>query len=301
MTDFDSEANGPDMTSDNRAEPGAHDAGPAEAADAASMNATWDAGLSDDNRALVEAKAWHGEDGVALNSALDAYRSLEARLGNSIPVPGDNATAGDWDAFERRLGRPDTAEGYEFALPDGLPDDFPYSEDLAGRFRDWAFRAGMPANAAQSLHDDYVRELAGLRRAEVERLAAAEEQSHRDLVSAWGEADSEPYRRNVMLADRAMHRLGLNEVLRDAGLIATDGGVRDARIATALAKIGNTLYAEDSLHGGAGDGDNPFAGDNPNLTEQSRLIREARADPAKAAYVRSLMDAAGIDAAAHRI
>jgi hypothetical protein len=104
-----------------------------------------------------------------------------------------------------------------------------------------------------------------------------------------------------MLADRAMHRLGLNEVLRDSGLIAADGGVRDARIVTALAKIGNALYAEDSLLGSTGESDNPFAGDNPNLTEQSRLIREARSDPAKAAYVRSLMDAAGIDPATQRI
>jgi hypothetical protein len=311
VTDFQSEANGPDVTSDNRAAPAVQDAGGAGVPDmdvagagmpgAKISNAGWADALSDDNRALVEAKAWHGEEGLELNSALDAYRSLEARLGRSIPVPGEDATPGEWDAFERRLGRPDTPEGYDFELPQGLPDDFPYSEDLAGRFRDWAFRAGMPATAAQSLHDDYVRELAGLQRAEAERLSDAEDRSHRELVSAWGEADGEDYRRNVMLADRAMHRLGLNEVLQETGLIAVDGGVRDARVAKALARVGSELFAEDSLHGSAGGGDNPFAGDNPNLTEQSRLIREARSDPSKAALVQSLMQAAGIDPAAQRI
>lgn len=301
MTDFSSETNGPETLSLNGAEPdfaigsdpvsGSPDAG----------GLAWAAGLSDDNRALVEARRWHGEDGVELNTALDAFRSLQDHLDRSIPVPGDDATSSDWDAFERRLGRPDTADGYEFALPDGLPESFPYSEDLAGRFRDWAFRAGVPAKAAQSLHDDYVHELAGMQRAEAERLGLAEDRSHRDLVSAWGEADSEAYRRNVILADRAMHKLGLNEVLQEFGVIAADGGVRDARVATALARIGSELYAEDNLHGSTGGGDNPFAGDNPNLTEQSRLIREARSDPSRAALVKSLMQAAGLDPAAHRI
>ena len=296
MTDFTSEANGQESLSDRSAEPDALPGGEPLAGGSEAGLPGWAAGLSDDNRALVEARNWLADDRVELNRALDAYRSLQGHLDRSIPVPGDDATPGEWDAFERRLGRPDTAEGYEFELPDGLPDDFPYSEDLAGRFRDWAFRAGVPARAAQSLHDDYVHELAGMQRAEAERLALAEDRSHRDLVS-----DGEAYRRNVILAARAMHRLGLNEVLQDFGVIASDGGVRDARIAKALARIGAELYAEDNLHGSTGGGDNPFAGDNPNLTEQSRLIREARTDPSRAAHVQSLMMAAGLDPAAQRL
>jgi len=308
LTELSSETNGPEGHFSNDAADGAAAIAAAGDAQGAGSPQTgtpedhpWAVGLSDDNRALVETRAWHGEDGVEINAALDAYRSLEGHLDRSIPVPGDDATPGDWDAFERRLGRPETAEGYEFELPDGLPESFPYSEELAGRFRDWAFRAGMPARAAQSLHDDYVHELAGMQRTEGERLALAEDRSHRDLVSAWGAADSEAYRRNVILANRAMHKLGLNEVLQEFGVIAADGGVRDARIATALARIGSQLYAEDNLHGSAGGGDNPFAGDNANLTEQSRLIREARSDPSRAAYVQSLMQAAGLDPAAQRL
>ena len=301
MTDFTSEENGQESHSERNAEPDAVPGGEPVSGEPDAGVPGWAAGLSDDNRALVEARNWLADDRVELNRALDAYRSLQGHLDRSIPGPGDDATPGEWDAFERRLGRPDTAEGYEFELPDGLPDDFPYSEDLAGRFRDWAFRAGVPARAAQSLHDDYVHELAGMQRAEAERLALAEDRSHRDLVSAWGEADGEAYRRNVILADRAMHRLGLNEVLQDFGVIASDGGVRDARIAKALARIGAELYAEDNLHGSTGGGDNPFAGDNPNLTEQSRLIREARTDPSRAAHVQSLMMAAGLDPAAQRL
>ncbi len=301
MTDFSSQtpetpASGPQSLSDNRADTGAFDTGAPAAEPAA-----WADGLSEDNRTLVESKRWHGESQVELNKALDAYRTLQGDLGRSIPLPGDDATPSERDAFERRLGRPDTPDGYEFDLPDGLPESFPYSEDLAGRFRDWAFRAGVPAKAAQSLHNDYVHELAGLQQAETERLSTAEDQSHRDLVSDWGEVDSEAYQRNVLLADRALNRLGLTEVMRDFGVIGAEGGVRDARMVKALARVGSELYAEDNLHGSAGGGDNPFAGDNPNLTEQSRLIREARADPARAAHVRSLMHAAGIDPAAQRI
>lgn len=299
MTEMMNEA---DMTPGAEAGNGSESAAPQRAAgNGAAVSADWAAGLSDDNRALVESKRWHGEDRIELNRAFDAYRDMEGNLDRSIPVPGDDATPGERDAFERRLGRPDTPDGYEFALPDGLPDSFPYSEELAGQFRDWSFRAGVPAKAAQSLHDDYVRELANMQHAETERLTAAEDQSHRDLVSDWGEAEGEGFRRNVILADRALNRLGLSEVMREFGVIGADGGVRDARMVKALARIGSELYAEDNLHGAAGGGENPFAGDNPNLTEQSRLIREARADPARAAHVRSLMHAAGLDPAAQRI
>ena len=260
----------------------------------------WAAGLSDENRQLVADNNWvdktsDGEDVVEINRALDAYRDLQSVASNGISIPGEEATREERDVFERRLGRPEHPEGYQFELPDGLADDFPYSEEMAGRFRDWAFRAGLPTGAAQSLHDDYVRELADLHAAETERQTQAEEQSHRDLTAEWGGADSDAYRRNVLLADRAVTELGLGDVLRDYGLMARDGGVRDARIATALARVGSELFAEDSVLAGQTGASNPFSGDNPNLTEQSRLIREARQDPARAAHVRSLMEAAGLD------
>ena len=251
----------------------------------------WAAGLSDENRRLVADNNWvdktsDGEGVVEINRALDAYRDLQSVASNAIAVPGEEASAEERDAFERRLGRPEDPEGYRFDLPDGLADDFPYSEEMAGRFRDWAFRAGLPAGAAQSLHDDYVRELADLHAAETERLTQAEERSHRE---------SDAYRRNVLLADRAVTELGLGDVLREYGLMAPDGGVRDARIAMALARVGTELFAEDSVLAGQTGASNPFSGDNPNLTEQSRLIREARQDPSRAAHVRALMEAAGLD------
>ena len=260
----------------------------------------WAAGLSDENRLLVADNNWVDktsdvEGVIEINRALDAYRDLQSVASNAIAVPGEEATQEERDAFERRLGRPEGPEGYRFDLPDGLADDFPYSEEMAGRFRDWAFRAGLPAGAAQSLHDDYVRELADLHAAETERLTQAEERSHRDLTVEWGAPDSDAYRRNVLLADRAVTQLGLGEVLREYGLMAPDGGVRDARIAMALARVGSELFAEDSVLAGQMGASNPFSGDNPNLTEQSRLIREARQDPARAAHVRALMEAAGLD------
>ena len=255
----------------------------------------WAEGLSDENRKLAEANGWADPDALNVDRALDAYRDLELKSSGAVTVPGEDATPEERDAFERHIGRPESPDGYAFNLPDGLPDDFPYSEDMADRFRDWAFRAGVPARAAQSLHDDYVREIAGLQETETQRIVTAEEQSHRDLTDEWGGADSDAYRRNVLLADRAATGLGLGDVLREYGLMGPDGGVRDARIAVALARVGAELFAEDSLYGAAGGEANPFSGDNPNLTEQSRLIREARQDPGRAAHVRALMQAAGVD------
>lgn len=251
--------------------------------------------LSEDNRTLVEAKKWAGEDGsIDLNKIADGYRNLESHASKSLKVPGEDATPEDWNAFYQKLGRPEKPEGYELKLnTETVPEDFPYDETSAVEFRNWAHEAGLTPHQAQKLHDKFVEYQAGQFGSAREQAAKQETAAHREIVSQWGDPDSSGYKQNLELATRAISQLGLKDALTEGGLLSQDGAIRNAKIATALAKVGKELYAEDVFANAAtGVMSNPFSdGDSFNLTKQGELIRK---DPGRA---KALIRAAGKNAA----
>lgn len=247
---------------------------------------TWAAGLqSEENRALVEAKQWGGPD-----DALKSYRELQTHASKGLHLPGENATAEDWNAFYAKLGRPEKADGYQLKLnTEAVPQDFPYDEKSAIEFRNWAHEAGLTPRQAQTLHDKFVSQQAQVFGSAKEVAAKREGDTHRELVKEWGDADTSGYKQNVELMSRAVTQLGLKDALVEAGLLGADGAVRNASLAKAFAKVGKELYAEDTMATNAnGVLTNPFSdGDNFNLTKQGELTRS---DPRKA---KALIQAAG--------
>ena len=247
---------------------------------------TWAAGLQvEENRALVEAKQWGSPD-----DAIRSYRELETHASKALRLPGDNATADDWNAFYSKLGRPEKADGYELKLnAESVPQDFPYDEKSAIEFRNWAHEAGLTPRQAQTLHDKFVGYQAGAFGAAKEAAAKREGDTHRDLVTDWGDPDTSTYKQNVELMSRAVAQLGLKSALVELGALGADGAVRNATLAKALSKVGKELYAEDSMATTAsGALSNPFSdGDSFNLTKQGELLRS---DPRKAS---ALIRAAG--------
>lgn len=247
---------------------------------------TWAAGLqAEENRALVEAKQWG-----TIDDALKSYRELQTHASKGLHLPGENATADDWNAFYSKLGRPEKADGYQLKLnTEAVPQDFPYDEKSAIEFRNWAHKAGLTPTQAQMLHDEFVGHQAGAFTTAKEAAAKREGDTHRDLVSDWGDPDTSSYKQNVELMSRAVSQLGLKDALVELGALGADGAVRNATLAKALSRVGKELYAEDSMATNAnGVLSNPFSdGSNFNLTKQGELIRS---DPRKAA---ALIRAAG--------
>lgn len=255
------------------------------------VDANWVAGLQiEDNRALVEAKQWKSPD-----DAIRSYRELEHHASKALKLPGDNATAEDWDKFYSKLGRPESPDKYELKLnTEAVPQDFPYDETSAIEFRKWAHEAGLSPVQAQSLHDRFVGYQANSFTASREALTKAEGDAHRAIVHEWGGPDTSGYRQNVEYLSRAVAQLGIKESLVKGGLVSGDGSVLDSKLAFALAKVGKELYGEDSIATNAnGVLKNPFSDEHENLTEQGRLVRD---DPKKAA---ALMRAAGKNPASY--
>jgi hypothetical protein len=278
------EANGPaaaEAAADNRTSDDPN------AGNGSSASGDWLAGLEGDNRSLVEAKGWR-----SVNDAIKSYREAETRLGQTLSVPGKDATAEDWNKLYDKLGRPGKPTDYALKVDrTNLPADLPYDETFSIEFRNWAHEQGLNNRQAQALHDKYVAKFADGFRHNARQLAAEQQTAHRDLTAKWGDPQSEGYKREVELMSRAARHLGLTEALAKGGLITADGGIRNSQLALALARVGSELFAEDSFAaGGGGVVSNPFADGNAfNVTEQGKLVRS---DPNKA---RALIRAAGKD------
>jgi hypothetical protein len=248
----------------------------------------WLAGLEADNRSIVEAKGWKGPQ-----DAIKSYRELETRLGQTLSVPGKDATAEDWNKLYEKLGRPESPDKYELKVDrTNLPAEMPYDETFAVEFRNWAHEAGLNPRQVQALHDKWVGKYADGFTKSAQTLVSEQETAHRELTAKWGDAQSEAYKKQVELMSRAARNLDLTDALKAGNLITADGGIRNAKLAVALAKVGAELFAEDSFAtGNGGVLSNPWSKDAFNLTEQGKLVRS---DPNKA---KALIRAAGKDPA----
>jgi hypothetical protein len=249
--------------------------------------------LSEDNRGAIEAKGWMKDGKLDVEKLASSYRSLEGEYSKSVRMPGEGATADDWNAFYAKLGRPEKADNYELKLDaSSLPEKFPYDEKTAIEFRTWAHEAGLNPKQAQQLHDKFVGHQAGSFSAMMEAGQQKAAAAHAALAAKWGGAESEGYKTNVELMSRAAQQLGLVNAFKANGLIGADGSILNEDIAVALAKVGKELYAEDTMMTTAsGALNNPWSEGKENRTEQSVILRN---DPSKA---KALIRAAGHDPA----
>lgn len=250
----------------------------------------WTSGLSEDNRKTVEAKGWAGR---GPDDVISSYRELEKHLGKALVPPKDDAGPEDWSKFYGKLGRPEKAEAYELKRPADIPENLPYDAKKAEQYKVIAHEAGLTPKQAAQLHDWYMRDWAGSYGSVEEQRAKAAAAAHEEIVKSWGDPDSATYKRNQELANRTVRNTGGQELLKelkDLGALGPNGEVMTPRLAAALAKVGQSLYAEDNLwSGGDANRINPFSEKTKNETEQGNIIRR---DPELA---KALIRQAGID------
>lgn len=232
-----------------------------------------------------------------LPGLVGAVKERETRLGDSIVLPKPDAKLEERKTLYERL-RPKTAEDYQFELPKDTPTNFVYDADMAKAARTTFHGLGLDPIQARGVHDWYVGATAAALKKQQDADAAAETAQHNALVKIWGAAESDAYKQNVVLAGRAAEKLGIMDALKSRGILAADGGVRDAAIVKALAEIGAAFFKEDSppnLGGGLQTGPNPWKKETWNETEQGKIFK---ADPTRA---QRLAVEAGLDPSTYKL
>lgn len=220
------------------------------------------AGLNEANRTIAQAKGWKSMD-----DALSSYTSLEKQFSSTRPHV-----------------KPEKADAYKFDVPKDLPKGMNYSADFEGAYRNWAFDAELSADQASKLHSKFFGFAAEQAKAAQDALVKNVEGAAGALTQKWGTPDSPTFKQNVEMAKRAIRHLdpNLKGALEQAGVIAKVGNdemVGNATVFEVLAKVGLSLFAEDSLYGQTAADKNPFSKETEDLAMQGRILKE---DPNKA-------------------
>lgn len=205
--------------------------------------ATWYEGLPDDDKTWLANKKF-GDVGATVK----AYRDLERQYlgGDKIVLPKEGASEEERNAFYAKIGRPEKPEGYEIKAPEGAQLD----ERLVGRFREAAFKAGVPAGMATPLVEAFNAHVVEV----TEEREAARTQAKVEGVKAVTKEWGDQFPQNMSAAKRAMTMLELDGDAVGAiedGLEERYPGEGTKKTLDLLRKLGAGM-GEDVLTGGGG-------------------------------------------------
>ena len=165
----------------------------------------WKASLSDEIRSDKSLENIKDIEGLA-----KSYVHAQKLVGSDkIPVPNKYATDKDWDAVYEKLGRPKTADGYKF----DLPQDKQVDEASLKEFSSQAHKLGLLPSQAQGVVKFYNDITARSLQDADSKALAARETSTKELKQEWGQA----FDQKVSQAATLAKSVGATELL-DANL-----------------------------------------------------------------------------------
>lgn len=162
---------------------------------------------------------WHNDIAPEYRSIADkyntptdlakAYGELNSRFSKPFEIPGPDASESDRALYRKRLGVPETPDGYGLTTPETLSNlvGEQGAEAMNAQITELAQKAhdlGAPPAVAQGLLDHY----AEIRTKEAADLRQLQDQNHQrsmDILKAeWGQS----YGENIAVAQRALNTFG---------------------------------------------------------------------------------------------
>ncbi len=169
-----------------------------------------------------------------------AYLELEGKLGSAIIPPGKDAKPEDWQAFYKKIGRPDTPDEYtleDIVLPAGIEQD----PNGVADFKKLAHSLGLSNAQAKRLYMTSVQKGTEYVQSQQKAQEAAASQCDSFLKDTW----KDKYGENLELARRVVKAHGSDKLLAN---MRTKGVTTDPDFMVFLAKVGREMR-EDTLLG----------------------------------------------------
>jgi hypothetical protein len=227
------------------------------AADAQSLG--WRAALPDEFKEHEYVKTFQ-KPGDFVKSALEIKTerdALKTRVDGAIFKPGENASPEERAAYLKALGVPDKPEGYEFSVPEGVPNDKAEAEFL----RKLAHESGLPKEAGERFASAYFERMKSNLGAIRQQIETRRTEAVNALKGEWKDA----YDAKLDAAKLAVRKIGGDDLV--AWMNKTGMGDDPVMIRT-WARIGEAL-SEASFHSGDGgkkDGPKRTDGGSPILS-----------------------------------
>lgn len=129
---------------------------------------------------------------------------LSRMMGNSVKIPGEDSTDEERNDFYTKLGRPETADNYEYERPD-MPEGMIYNEDAEKSFKHLAHDQGLTQKQLGGILDFYNKFATDSQIDHKLHMDEAYAKGEAALQKEWG---MKGYDRNVSIAQRAMKEFG---------------------------------------------------------------------------------------------
>lgn len=181
---------------------------------------------------------------------LDGYRNLETLMGkkaDAVVIPRADAPKEEWAPVLKRLGVPDSPDGYGLKVPDKLPEGVTVNPEELKEFATFAHGLGLTPQQVSKLQEYDIgragKAVAGgaAQAQALEQQAFAKEQE--TLDKAWGNGNERTQK--AALAERAALTFGFTPEE-----IKADPLFRNAKFVMTLARAGAAM-SEDRLVKGA--------------------------------------------------
>ena len=174
-----------------------------------------------------------------LGDLAKTHLSLREQVASAIPKPKENATDAEMAAYYKAVGRPDTMEGYEIAIPENLPG----AKEMADWFKEAAYKRGLPKKAVEEMAKEYLDNYGKQTTAIHQTIEAAKTEAETKLKGEWGDK----YQENVDLAKKTAQKIGGDEVI---GWLEATGIGNEPIVIKFMQKLG-TLISEDAFTQGS--------------------------------------------------
>lgn len=181
---------------------------------------------------------------------LEGYANLQQLLGKkaeAVVIPGVDASREEWAPILKRMGVPDSPEGYGLKVPAELPEGVSVDPAELAEFSKTAHELGLTPQQVAKLQEYDLSRAAKMATGSLEQAQAIEAQEFAKqseiLKQAWGNGPDA--KAKSLLAERAALTFGFT-----ADEVASDPLFRNARFVQTLARAGAAM-SEDTLVKGA--------------------------------------------------
>lgn len=152
-----------------------------------------------------------------INGLLKSYNESQSYIGGAVKIPTDKSTDEERSAFYAKLGRPESADKYEWQPPEGISVEGVTDGEFK-KFKDLAFAAGLSNKQLGAVMGGWSEIVQSLQAKQAKFLSEQSEQTTAALKKEWGDE----YQQKFDLTMKKLDSLGIRKHLEASGILTPE-------------------------------------------------------------------------------
>lgn len=152
-----------------------------------------------------------------INGLLKSYNESQSYIGGAVKIPTDKSTDEERSAFYAKLGRPESADKYEWQPPEGISVEGVTDGEFK-KFKDLAFSAGLSNKQLGAVMGGWSEIVKSLQAKQAQFLSEQSAATTTELKKEWGDE----YQQKFDLTMKKLETLGIRKHLEASGILTPE-------------------------------------------------------------------------------